>query len=57
MPVVRAGLGHDVELSACRMSVLRGELIRQKRELRHRFLNNRLCWAVCINLVVVDAVD
>src|SRR5262249_50514674 len=57
MPVVGAGLGHDIELAARGMSVFCGKLIGQESELRHRLLNYGLGGAVGVDLVVVHAVD
>ena len=57
MPVVGAGLRHDIELASRRMSVFRRELVRQQREFSDRLLNYGLRRAVGINLVVIHTVD
>ena len=57
MPVVRAGLGNDIELPAGRVAVLRAELIREQRKFRHRFLNDRLRRPIHIQAIVVHPID
>ena len=57
MPIVGAGLGDDIELSARGVAVLGAELIGEQSKFGDRFLNDRLRRAVDVEAIVVHAVD
>src|SRR5256885_1115624 len=57
MPVVGAGLRYRVEYSTGGMAIFSAELISEQREFSDRFLDDRLGWSVCVQLVVFNAVN